>query len=365
MKPSAVLLGLGCAVTASLLNSPEPSARATSAAVAPAPERPALLVAEPARAVLLGIARAGRRLVAVGERGIIALSDDDGATWRQVSVPTSVTLTAVAFADSRNGWATGHAGIVLITADGGEHWQRRFDGVAAAALAQRDANSAPAARGSAALRTLARQLVEDGADAPFLALHCFDTRRVLIAGANGLVFETRDGGATWISLMSRMDNSDGRHYYAIAARGNDIAIAGEQGLLERSQDGGRTYARVRTPDGGTFFGVVFPRPHAVFVAGLRGNAWWSGDEGKHFTHVASAVPVSISSMTVRHSGAIALTTQAGSILSFTPGSARIALVPEPPQLPLSAAVEAADGSLVAVGAGGAFRTTQGQRPGSP
>jgi photosystem II stability/assembly factor-like uncharacterized protein len=64
-------------------------------------------------AYLTGIARAGKRLVAVGERGIVVLSDDDGATWRQASVPVSVTLAAVQFPTPTQGWVVGHYGVVL------------------------------------------------------------------------------------------------------------------------------------------------------------------------------------------------------------------------------------------------------------
>src|SRR5690349_8937389 len=41
-----------------------------------------------AKSLLLDVARAGSRLVAVGDRGHVLLSDDEGGTWRQVIVPT-------------------------------------------------------------------------------------------------------------------------------------------------------------------------------------------------------------------------------------------------------------------------------------
>ena len=37
-------------------------------------------------------------------------------------MPTSVTLTAVRFADAQHGWAVGHGGVILATQDGGEQW---------------------------------------------------------------------------------------------------------------------------------------------------------------------------------------------------------------------------------------------------
>ena len=83
---------------------------------------------------MLAITRAGARLVAVGERGSILLSDDSGVSWRQAKVPVSVTLTAVQFPNAKAGWAVGHLGVVLHSADGGETWAKQLDGREAASL---------------------------------------------------------------------------------------------------------------------------------------------------------------------------------------------------------------------------------------
>ena len=114
---------------------------ALAAPVGPALDRPAVHSAQAARAVLLGAALAGTRIVAVGERGIVLWSDDGGARWQQAQVPTSVTLTAVRFADPRTGWATGHGGTVLGTQDGGQSWQRLLDGHAVAKALLADAQT--------------------------------------------------------------------------------------------------------------------------------------------------------------------------------------------------------------------------------
>ena len=65
--------------------------------------------------MLQAVVRAGggRRLVAVGERGLAIHSDDDGQSWAQAEVPVGCTLTALRFADERRGWATGNLGVVL------------------------------------------------------------------------------------------------------------------------------------------------------------------------------------------------------------------------------------------------------------
>src|SRR5690606_9884464 len=94
----------------------------------------------------LAVSRAGNRLVAVGERGVVLLSDDDGRNWHQAeNVPVSVTLTDVHFVSATHGWAVGHSGVVLHSADGGETWQRQLDGNQAAKIILEDARQRAAA----------------------------------------------------------------------------------------------------------------------------------------------------------------------------------------------------------------------------
>jgi len=65
---------------------------------------PALGGAQPRldRLLLLDEATAGRRIIAVGERGRILLSDDDGHTWRFARSPTETTLASVFFIDENS-----------------------------------------------------------------------------------------------------------------------------------------------------------------------------------------------------------------------------------------------------------------------
>ena len=67
--------------------------------------------------ILNGVALAGNRVVVVGQRGHILYSDDRGSTWTQAIVPVSVDLVAVHFPSAQKGWAVGHSGVVLATAD--------------------------------------------------------------------------------------------------------------------------------------------------------------------------------------------------------------------------------------------------------
>ena len=324
---------------------------AGAALVPPALERPALAVRAPERAVLLAVAAAGPRLVAVGERGIVALSDDQGQRWRQArSVPTSVSLTALRFVDALRGWAVGHAGVILHTTDGGETWVRQADG---RSLAQAALNAAARTPGDALARS-AQQLVDDGADKPLLDLHFYDAQRGIVAGAYGLCFETTDGGKTWHSAMDRIANPKALHINAMRADGNSLYLAGEQGLLLRSDDQGRTFRPLTSPYAGTWFMLVVPRPGTVLAAGLRGNAFFSGDQGDTWSRLDGAAQASYVSAASLPGDEVVLANQAGQLLSTRAGGA-LKLLPQPPLPPVSAILPLDGGAMLTVGFTGAMR----------
>ena len=82
------------------------------------------IVAPLASASLLqDVVPSGDRLIAVGERGHILFSTDQGNSWTQVAeVPTRSMLISVAAAGDRL-WAVGHDSVILLSEDGGDSWQ--------------------------------------------------------------------------------------------------------------------------------------------------------------------------------------------------------------------------------------------------
>jgi photosystem II stability/assembly factor-like uncharacterized protein len=86
------------------------------------------------RSLLNGLARAGDRVVAVGQRGHVLYSDDAGGNWQQAEVPVSSDLVAVSFPSASSGWAVGHDGVILHTNNAGATWSRQFDGRRVGAL---------------------------------------------------------------------------------------------------------------------------------------------------------------------------------------------------------------------------------------
>jgi photosystem II stability/assembly factor-like uncharacterized protein len=319
------------------------SASAFAAPVGDALDRPALVVRAPQRAVLLAGAMAGDRIVAVGERGIVALSDDGGRSWRQAEVPTSVTLTAVRFVDASRGWAVGHGGIVLATEDGGQHWIRQLDGRGAAQIVLEAAKRAGDAKAAAE----AERLVADGPDKPMLDLLIHGDRSLLVVGAYGLALASDDGGRTWTSWAPRLPNPRGLHIYAVRRLGDTLLLAGEQGLVMLSNDGGSSFRRIETPYKGTYFTAELLDSQGIVLAGLRGNVLQSVDGGTTWASLPSPMPVSITSSMLDRDGRFLAGNQAGFVLQLRDG--RMVPLNANPLPPLNGLQAAGSNGLLGLG----------------
>jgi photosystem II stability/assembly factor-like uncharacterized protein len=279
------------AALALLLAAPAAAAGFTDVLAAPAQISPLA-----SHSLMQAVTRAGNRLVAVGQRGQIVVSTDGGATWKQAQVPVSSDLTAVYFADERNGWATGHDGVVLHSADGGDTWQLQLDGRKAnallvEALAQKVA-AEPAAEAMKRLLTEAKRYQAEGPDKPFLDVWFADENNGYVVGAYNLIFRTRDGGKTWESWFDRTANPKFFNLYAIRPAAGGLFIAGEGGLVLRLDAAGQRFDALPTPYNGSFFGVADAQG-AVLVFGLRGTVLRSDDGGRNWTQVAAGLPATI------------------------------------------------------------------------
>lgn len=343
---AALMTALGVNLLPSPLLAAEPAAMAT---------QPAITSVLAAQSVMLSVARAGQRLVAVGERGFIIVSDDNGGSWKQVPSPVSTTLVKVRFVDDRQGWAVGHCAIVLHTADGGSSWAVQLDGVRAADLELQAATLASTAAADPARAeeqtAQAQQLVDDGPDKPFLDLWFQDARHGLVVGAYGLAFTTEDGGASWQPIRTHLDNPQGLHLYSIIAAGKDIFVGGEQGILLRSSDLGQTFEALAPPYEGTIFGLQ-ATANGVLAFGLRGKAYASTDRGDSWQRLDTLQPVTLTSALALADGSVLLTDESGRVLKLGADLRTLTLQQSSPAGYLTGLVEAANGQLITSSARG-------------
>ncbi|HEU0204742.1 MAG TPA: YCF48-related protein, partial [Burkholderiaceae bacterium] len=231
------------------------------------------------RALLNGLAHTGQRIVAVGSRGHVLLSDDAGKSWQQADVPVSSDLVAVSFPSATRGWAVGHDGVVLRSTDAGTSWMRQLDGHRAgeilvdyytrAANAAAPKSDAADPKRTAALLEEAKRFAAQGAENPFLDVWFADDSTGFVVGAFGLIFRTTDGGTSWEPWLHAVDNPKALHLYAVRGVGADVYITGEQGLVLKLERAAGRFRALELPYKGTLFGVT-GNPRAVVVHGLRG-----------------------------------------------------------------------------------------------
>lgn len=264
---------------------------------------------------LFGIAKAGQRLVAVGVRGLIAVSDDQGSHWRQVPSPVAVDLLAVQFPSPKVGWVVGHDGVVLHSNDGGLSWHKQLDGRQAATLLTQHYASAAAAGDAAAQRMLPEVKLnyQDGPEQALTDLWFEDEQRGFVVGSFGTLLRTEDGGRTWQSWMERVDSAELLHLNAIRQVGDDVYIASERGLLFRLDRQAQRFVPVSSGYNGSFFAVT-GSADVVMAAGLRGNALRSTDGGHRWEPVVTGAAATFTAAEALPDGRLLLLSQDGRVL---------------------------------------------------
>jgi photosystem II stability/assembly factor-like uncharacterized protein len=332
-----MLLAVGAAVLAEGSKGALPVG--VDAALSPRPVE----TARPERALLLGVSRAGDRLVAVGEQGLVVLSDDHGRNWRNARrVPVAATLTQVRFASAQIGWAVGHLGVVLATTDGGETWHKQLDGRAIGQLALAQASSDSA-------RAEARALIEDGPDKPLLDIWIDDTRHITIVGAYNLALRSDDAGNSWRVISSQMDNPGRLHLYGIARIDGRLFAAGEQATLiaqAPGQPADSGLQAMKTQYDGSYFGLLPIGRYGLLVYGLRGNAFFSTNAGQSWQPAAIAgASASLNTALQLIDGRVLLGDQGGNVFVSSDDGKHFQRVPFSWGAPLTGMTQAANGKV--------------------
>lgn len=298
-----------------------------------------------ASSLLIAIARAGERLVAVGDRGVIVLSDDRGGSWLQAArVPSEALLTGVCFFDPRHGIAVGHDEVILTTADGGRQWLR--------------AHYQPAAQG------------------PLLDVWCGAGGTAIAVGAYGAYLTSTDAGASWSARRFAAlpatrppgaaagaaaegdDTTAGGGFHLnriVAASAARLYIAAEAGHLYRSDDAGATWRELPSPYAGSFFDVLPLGSDVLLAFGMRGNLYRSENAGESWRRLDTATVQMLDGAARLAGNELAIVGLSGVVLVSHDAGESFSLQQQADRSGLSAALAAGPDTLVVVGEDGARR----------
>lgn len=243
----------------------------SGAQAAPLQPVPAVQSNNATQATLLGAAWAKDRVVAVGDHGMVLLSDDQGKSFRQASsVPLSSTLNGVSFVDDKQGWAVGHWGAILATSDGGDSWQV--------------------------------QRLSSEEDRPLFAVHFFNDRQGVAVGLWSLVMTTDDGGQTWteqtVQAPPGASRADLNLMGLFADDHGSVYATAEQGQVLRSEDKGKSWSYLDTGYEGTLWSGAVLADGSLLVGGQRGTLLHGSVEGKDFRRLPLESKSSVTSIAV-------------------------------------------------------------------
>jgi photosystem II stability/assembly factor-like uncharacterized protein len=201
------------------------------------------------------------RWIAVGSKGLILRSADDGRTWERgilrvrtdqdSDVFQDFDLYSVRFTpDFKAGWIGGENGLIFYSSDGGSTWSRR---------------------------------TVPGFQKSVFRIAPIDTSRACAVGTDGTLLCTTDEGKHWVSrpVDQHIDLYDltfvGGQGWAVGAF-NTILHSSDGGADWQLQAGG--YSKDRLLDEQAFFAVAFRDGNRGEVAGLAGKILLTDDGGR-------------------------------------------------------------------------------------
>jgi photosystem II stability/assembly factor-like uncharacterized protein len=162
-----------------------------------------------------------------GQEGLVLHTTDGGKTWQRQVTGTNVYLFAVDFLDKQRGWVVGDRATMLETLDGGQHWKIRK-------LTQH--------KGLTAEEAIISQ------DPVLYDVQFLDAQYGWVVGEFGKIFHTTDGGATFVEQQTSLlghgvfDVLDIPTFFGVrfSDRENGM-VAGLDGKIARTHDGGTTW----------------------------------------------------------------------------------------------------------------------------
>lgn len=287
---SASILLLGATVPAAAQD--EAPAAATEAKIVP---EAAEMAPNAVKAQMSDIVTVGSGLVAVGDHGII-ISSSDGKTWKQSPSPVDVLLNAVFFADDKQGWAVGHDGTIIHSADGGATW------------------------------TI--QSFDPAAGKPYMDVLFLDAKNGFAIGAYGLFKVTQDGGANWADFSDPVFEETQPHLNALTRLGDgSLLLVGEGGLIATSADG-KVWRKQSSGYEGSLFAAIPRGPKGAMIIGMRGNAYETADlQHPQWHKVDTGTELSLFGIADLGNGAAAVGGNSGALELLKPGQAPQAIRP--------------------------------------
>ncbi len=164
---------------------------------------------------------------------LVMRTEDGGAIWQRISVPTKKELMHLDYHGSSRVWAVGDDGVILFSADGGSSWKTQVSGTE---------------------KTLYNVDFRDDDEG-------------FAVGKSGTILRTENGGTTWETVATNFKDTFLRVSFADDKNG---WIVGYLGTVLRSTDRGRTWIRQESGTALNLYGLQMTRKFG-WAVGAKGT----------------------------------------------------------------------------------------------
>ncbi len=230
--------------------------------------------------------------------GVILTTTDNGTTWSKSTLAITSDIVSVAFTNPQTGFALQESKFLLRTTDGGATWtdttifvnllrQIRFaDATTGWMLSNSQGTLHRTTDGG---RSWQQLVVDSTLRYSFQSVHVKDALSATVIGEGGGIFQTSDGGATWVQRGSGITRA---HMLSASALNDSTAWVFGARTAVFTSDWGRTWSPNRA--------AAAPAPalrigHAITASrlvggGTQGETMLSTDAGLTWTNTGTLPP---------------------------------------------------------------------------
>lgn len=222
---------------------------------------------------------------AAGNHGTLLYTDDAGASWRPMAVPTTADLRTLATQDFGPVFVAGN-GVFLTSTDTGAHWIPLGDGTAnfRSLAAAQDAETVLAVSEDGGLWSYEnQQLVKRTSIAGARAIAVSPDGQTAIVVGDNVISKSTNAGRTWSPLRS---TENGRYdAVRLDANGQAVAVGAGGAVAHIAPDGSVLMQHVGTADLHTIHiaRIGSDYENVGFAAGEGGQVWITRDGGWSWT----------------------------------------------------------------------------------
>jgi photosystem II stability/assembly factor-like uncharacterized protein len=207
------------------------------------------------------------------------------------------------------------------------------------------------------VRDAKKILEEENAPWPLMGVWFSDMNNGYAVGAFNAFLVTHDGGKTWEDASSRLDNREGLHLNAIDGQGSTVVIGGEGGMLFRSRDAGATWQKLASPSDGSFYAIrVMPAAQSdvfdILAVGIQGRVYHSTNSGESWTKVEHDINNNLNGIFEDGNGLVLIVGNDGAMLRSTDGGVTFETQHRFDQVTMTSIAVAANGNYILAGATG-------------